>query len=63
MRSAGVVTGSLFACLVGGAVVAQDKPADTMEIFREKACLGACCHEGRQAAPEYREEHRSLAHR
>ena len=37
MRSSVVVTGSLLACLVGGAVVAQDKPADTMEIFREKA--------------------------
>jgi hypothetical protein len=32
-----IVTGSLLACLVGGAVVAQDKPADTMDIFREKA--------------------------
>jgi hypothetical protein len=37
MRSSFVVTGSLLACLVGGVVVAQDKPADTMEIFREKA--------------------------
>ena len=37
MRSSVVVAGSLLACLVGGAVVAQDKPADTMEIFREKA--------------------------
>jgi hypothetical protein len=32
-----VIVGSLLACLVGGAVVAQDKPADTMDIFREKA--------------------------
>ena len=32
-----IVTGSLLACLAGGAAVAQDKPADTMEIFREKA--------------------------
>jgi hypothetical protein len=32
-----IVTGSLLACLVGGTVVAQDKPADTMDIFREKA--------------------------
>ena len=37
MRSAVVVIGSLLACLMGEAVVAQDKPADTMEIFREKA--------------------------
>ena len=32
-----IVTGSLLACLVGGAIVAQDKPADTMDILREKA--------------------------
>jgi uncharacterized membrane-anchored protein YhcB (DUF1043 family) len=37
MRSAVVVIGSLLACLVGGAVVAQDKPANTMDTFREKA--------------------------
>jgi len=29
--------GSLLPCLVGGAAVAQDKPADNMEILREKA--------------------------
>ena len=37
MRSSVVVTGSLLVCLVGGAVVAQDKPVDTMDAFREKA--------------------------
>jgi hypothetical protein len=37
MRSAVVAVGSLLACLVGGVVVAQDKPADTMETLREKA--------------------------
>ena len=37
MRSAVVVIGSLLACLMGGAVVAQDKPANTMDTFREKA--------------------------
>jgi hypothetical protein len=37
MRSSLVVTGSLLVCLLGGAVVAQDKPTDTMETFREKA--------------------------
>ena len=37
MRSAVVVIGSLLACLMGEAVVAQDKPANTMDIFREKA--------------------------
>ena len=37
MRSVIVAVGSLLACLVGGAVVAQDKPADTMETLREKA--------------------------
>jgi len=28
---------AVLACLAGGVAVAQDKPADTMEIFREKA--------------------------
>src|SRR5881397_4344094 len=37
MRSAVVVIGSLLAGLMGGAVVAQDKPANTMDTFREKA--------------------------
>jgi hypothetical protein len=37
MRSAVVVIGSLLACLMGGAVVAQDKPANSMDAFREKA--------------------------
>jgi hypothetical protein len=37
MRRAVVAVASLFACLVGGVVVAQDKPADTMETLREKA--------------------------
>jgi hypothetical protein len=37
MRSSVVVIGSLLACLVGGAVVAQDRPADNMNAFREKA--------------------------
>ena len=37
MRSAVVVIGSLLACLMGGAVVAQDKPANTMDTFRERA--------------------------
>jgi len=37
MRSAVVVIGSLLACLMGEAVVAQDKPANTMDTFREKA--------------------------
>jgi rubrerythrin len=37
MRNLVVAVGSLLACLVGGAVVAQDKPADTMESLREKA--------------------------
>jgi hypothetical protein len=37
MRSAVVVTGTLLVCLLGGAVVAQDKPANSMDAFREKA--------------------------
>jgi hypothetical protein len=37
-RSRGlVVLGGFLACLVGGEAVAQDKPANNMEIFREKA--------------------------
>lgn len=32
-----IVIGSLLACLVGGAAAAQDKPADTMDLLREKA--------------------------
>jgi hypothetical protein len=32
-----IVIGSFLACLVGGAVAAQDKPADTMDLLREKA--------------------------
>lgn len=32
-----IVIGSFLACLGGGVAVAQDKPADNMEIFREKA--------------------------
>jgi hypothetical protein len=32
-----MVMGSLLACLVGGAAAAQDRPADTMDLLREKA--------------------------
>jgi hypothetical protein len=32
-----MVMGSLLACLLGGAAAAQDKPADTMDLLREKA--------------------------
>jgi hypothetical protein len=31
-----IVIGGLLACLVGGIAVAQDRPAETMEILREK---------------------------
>jgi hypothetical protein len=34
---AAVMIGAFLASCVGGVAVAQDKPADTMEIFREKA--------------------------
>jgi hypothetical protein len=32
-----MVMGSFLACLLGGAAAAQDKPADTMDLLREKA--------------------------
>lgn len=32
-----IAMGSLVACLVGGVATAQDKPADSMELLREKA--------------------------
>lgn len=32
-----VAAASLLACLAGGVAAAQDKPADTMELLREKA--------------------------
>jgi hypothetical protein len=32
-----IAMGSLVACLVGGVASAQDKPADNMELLREKA--------------------------
>jgi hypothetical protein len=32
-----IAIGSLFACLATGAVSAQDKPSDNMEVLREKA--------------------------
>jgi hypothetical protein len=32
-----IVIGIFLACLVGGVAIAQDKPADTMDILREKA--------------------------
>ena len=32
-----MVMGAVVSCLVSGLATAQDKPADTMEIFREKA--------------------------
>jgi len=31
-----IVIGSVLACFVGGAVIAQDRPADDMNILREK---------------------------
>jgi uncharacterized membrane-anchored protein YhcB (DUF1043 family) len=31
-----IAVGSVLACLVGGAVNAQDKPADDMDVLREK---------------------------
>ena len=38
LRARGVILISAFlACLGGGAAGAQDKPADTMELLREKA--------------------------